>query len=126
MSRHDAPKLESRYIVLKLKDADRLSRRDQATLERICAKVRDIRTARGAMRDCMCLVVEKDWPEYEPTLAAILARVDRDAAGVLEDDRCPACKGAEFPGWKRGMRCSACADWRTTGVATDQPTEGKT
>ena len=44
MSRHDAPKLESRYIVLKLKDADRLSRRDQATLERICERYLGIGT----------------------------------------------------------------------------------
>lgn len=44
--------------------------------------------------------------------------------GVLEDDRCPACKGAEFPGWKRGMRCSACDGTSTAGVLASDETKG--
>jgi hypothetical protein len=72
--------LENRYLVLKNKDLDKLPKRQRDALYRICTAVRAIRHERGADRDGSCIVVEKDWPEYEPTLAAILARVDRDAA----------------------------------------------
>lgn len=76
-------KLEERYLVLKLKDVERLPKRQRETLYRICTAVRAIRIDRGAQPDNACIVVEKDWPEYQPTLDAILDRVDRkDAAGV--------------------------------------------
>jgi hypothetical protein len=74
--------LEWRYAVFKLSDLRQLSKRDQDTLERIAGKVRDIREKRGALRLMQCVVVEDDWPEYKPTLAAILARVDRENTAV--------------------------------------------
>lgn len=80
-------KLEERYLVLKLKDVGRLPKRQRETLYRICTAVRAMRIERGAHPDNACIVVEKDWPEYEPTLAAILARADREVApGVSASD----------------------------------------
>ena len=70
-------KREQRYIVLKLKDiaAAGLTRLDAKELKIICDKVTGARIHRGkAMMDAV--VVESDWPEYEPTWQAIERRVD--------------------------------------------------
>ena len=54
---------------------------------------------------------------------SVLAALSQSAAGQsvgdgeVADTRCPACLGAEFPGWKRGMRCATC-----NGTATVEPT----
>ena len=69
-------KREQRYIVLKLTDVSAaLTDADTKALKAICDKVTEHRVRRGAaMMDCV--VVESDWPEYEPTWAAIERRVD--------------------------------------------------
>ena len=69
-------KREQRYIVLKLTDVSAaLTDADTKALKAICDKVTEHRVRRGAaMMDCV--VVEHDWPEYEPTWAAIERRVD--------------------------------------------------
>lgn len=69
-------KREERYIVLKLTDVSAaLTDVDAKALKAICDKVTEHRIRRGAaMMDCV--VVEHDWPEYEPTWAAIERRVD--------------------------------------------------
>jgi len=70
---------ENRYIVLKRKDVDKyLSDEAKQKLENIImaislAKQPDIDTGASACVDCV--VVEKDWPEYEPTWLAIENRV---------------------------------------------------
>jgi len=66
---------EERYIVLKLSDVARL-RPD--TIERLNALVDLVRERREAAgkSPLECVVVESDWPEYEPTWAAIKARMD--------------------------------------------------
>ncbi|MCO7566396.1 hypothetical protein NJI34_28430 [Pseudomonas sp. S 311-6] len=65
---------EDRYIVIKRSDLDKLSPIDRdlalSSLEHVDSIM--------ATWDCparKCLVIESDWPEYEPTWAAIEARV---------------------------------------------------
>lgn len=73
---------ESRYLVVKIKDANAyLSADERDTLERICAKVHFGRIDNGK-NVFECVVVEKDWPEYEDTWRAIEARVTGDISGT--------------------------------------------
>lgn len=66
---------EERYTVLKISDvSDALSIEDQETLVYFEQKIDAQREARGKA-PLQCVVVEKDWPEYEPTWKAIEARV---------------------------------------------------
>jgi hypothetical protein len=67
---------ERRYIVLKNKDVEKyLSGTDMLDLNRVCSKI-----AVGRFRDgrpeMQCVVVESDWPEYEPTWEAIKQRME--------------------------------------------------
>lgn len=67
---------EYRYFVLKIKDIRRhLSKDERRVLLRLASKINAGRINDGkGMLECVC--VESDWPEYEPTWAAIAARVD--------------------------------------------------
>lgn len=67
---------ENRYMVLKATDlqAAGLSDSELDQLQAICAKVDQYR-ANAGKPDLVCAVVEKDWPEYEPTWKAIEQRV---------------------------------------------------
>ena len=69
-------KREYRYLVLKYKDIKKyLSEAEQATIIELASIVDAGRIADGKkMVDCV--VVERDWPEYEPTWAAIERRMD--------------------------------------------------
>lgn len=69
-------KRELRYIVVKINDANKyLSPAERDTLERLSAKCALGRIDDGKrLLECVC--VESDWPEYEPTWAAIAARMD--------------------------------------------------
>lgn len=71
---------EHRYVVLKASDlrAVGLTERELEILERVCAKVDQYRRDTGKP-DLECVVVEKDWPEYEPTWKAIERRVLSEA-----------------------------------------------
>ncbi|MCO7567795.1 hypothetical protein NJI34_00110 [Pseudomonas sp. S 311-6] len=65
---------EDRYIVIKRSDLDKLSPIDRDLALSSLEHVDSIMAA----WDCparKCLVIESDWPEYEPTWAAIEARV---------------------------------------------------
>lgn len=67
---------EQRYIVLKIKDCDAaLTDHEKRTLARICSDVTAHRRCHGRP-EMSAVVVESDWPEYEPTWAAIAARMD--------------------------------------------------
>jgi hypothetical protein len=67
---------ENRYAVLKWKDvAATLNPSEIDDLRHIMWKVNDHREARGKPRFISCVVVESDWPEFEPTWAAIEARM---------------------------------------------------
>ncbi len=69
---------ENRYIVFKKKDVQAaLSRDESATLRRLVQKVDRHRLDNGKV-PLVCVVVESDWPEYEPTWQAIERRVDGD------------------------------------------------
>lgn len=69
-------KRENRYLVIKHKDAARyLTETEQRILNTIAARVHEGRDLDGKP-DFECVVVEHDWPEYEPTWAMIAGRVD--------------------------------------------------
>lgn len=66
---------EFRYLVLKFIDVNKyLTETEKEMLLAITKKV-----AKGRADECKmpleCVVVESDWPEYEPTWAAIEARM---------------------------------------------------
>lgn len=67
-------KREERYMVIKYKDALYLSETDNAHLSRIGKRIEKIRAERGK-QPFKAVVVESDWPEYEPTFKAIEARI---------------------------------------------------
>jgi hypothetical protein len=73
--------LERRYVVLKAADlaAVGLTEAEMQHLEAVCAKVEQYRMNAGKPT-LEAVVVEKDWPEYEPTRQAIEQRM-----GVLAD-----------------------------------------
>lgn len=86
--------LQERYIVIKYKDLcrpatsdhhssggelyikDALTEREIAILFNLCKKITKSRLKRGK-KEIEALVIEKDWPEYKPTLALLSARVDK-------------------------------------------------
>lgn len=66
---------EARYVVLKNADIMQcLTINELIELRRIQAKVEEHRAEIGKP-PLDCVVVESDWPEYEPTWRAIEARV---------------------------------------------------
>lgn len=66
---------EARYTVLKDSDVCEALEPDEKTdLIFLCDKVKAYRDAEGK-KPLECLVVESDWPEYEPTWKAIEQRV---------------------------------------------------
>ena len=66
---------EQRYVVLKVKDVmQRLSEKDILMLARILDEIDAYRKSIGK-KSLECVVIESDWPEYEPTWKAIEARV---------------------------------------------------
>ncbi len=70
-------KREDRYLVLKRKDlaSAGLTVAETVAIESICVKIDAAREHRGA--DLLeCVVVEKDWPEYDPTWCAIAVRMN--------------------------------------------------
>jgi hypothetical protein len=70
---------QNRYIVVKRKDAEKhLTATERSILLALSAKVACGREFDGK-NHLECVVVESDWPEYEPTWAAIERRVDGGA-----------------------------------------------
>lgn len=63
---------EDRYIVFKVSDLGNSTKGDE--IRRLAREHTEQRTLKGKKR-LECVVVEKDWPEYEPTWKAIEARV---------------------------------------------------
>lgn len=67
---------EYRYVVIKVRDARAALTEDEGrTLDRLADKVTAYRYDQGKGR-LVCVVVESDWPEYEPTWQAIERRVE--------------------------------------------------
>lgn len=71
-------KREERYIVLKRKDVNKALTTDLwLHLEEICDTVNYFRGLKGPLE---CVVVEKDWPEYEVVWKLIEGRMTNEAA----------------------------------------------
>lgn len=67
---------EYRYMVFKLKDIKAaLTQDERGILKHLAGKVHDYRLGEGKA-PLECVVVESDWPEYEPTWNAIEKRVE--------------------------------------------------
>lgn len=71
---------EDRYLVIKRSDLNHVLESfntafPAAALRTILEEVEKYRMSRGALPNMECVVVEKDWPEYEPTWKAIEARM---------------------------------------------------
>lgn len=66
---------EERYIVLKITDV--LTHLNQSEIDQLRHMQRTVEGGRALAGKPVlrCVVVEKDWPEYDPTWAAIEARV---------------------------------------------------
>lgn len=76
----DTPEFERefRYLVFKIKDISKyLTIEEKEKFLVITSKISKGRAEDGKM-PIDCVVVESDWPEYEPTWAAIEARVNDD------------------------------------------------
>lgn len=67
--------LEDRYIVLKRKDLKGLRGALVKTLTAICG-FHDVKRQKRGVEPLQCLVIEKDWPEYEIVLKMLSERVD--------------------------------------------------
>lgn len=77
---------EVRYVVLKSADVMQcLTVSELIALRRIQAKVEEHRAEIGKP-PLECVVVEADWPEYEPTWKAIEARVTGTQPAPIEQD----------------------------------------
>lgn len=90
-------KRENRYLVVKRSDLQAaffmLRPELSAMFETILKTIELARKARGKPPLC-CVVVESDWPEYEPTWAAIEARVD--AEKTVEVDNKHYCNDGKW------------------------------
>ena len=108
-------KHERRYIVIKIKDAEKyLSDDGLENLWNISENIDRLRQSMDGKKPLDCVVVESDWPEFKPTWEAIEKRVDAkerpickwtvieegyktDCGGIIEDFQgdiyCPNCGG---------------------------------
>lgn len=97
---------ENRYTVLKISDiVEALDPDEKTTLIELEEKIDRYRKAEGKV-SLECVVVESDWPEYEPTWKAIECRV----VGVPR----PAVESPCIC-----LRCIKKADIRVHGLRTD-------
>lgn len=76
-------KREDRYFVIKLSDLDKLSPLDRDTVRSNMLHIAAVLSS-WKVPERECLVIESDWPEYEPTWSAIEARTR--AADQGDDD----------------------------------------
>lgn len=86
-------KRELRYIVLKIKDVNKaLSPKQENLLQELCGIVDAYRHTRGK-NDLECVVVENDWPEYEPVWKMLEKRFDNERSNNKPQisDICPCC-----------------------------------
>ena len=78
-------KRENLYVVIKRKDILKyLDFGDAAMLHALAGRISDKRNEDNRL-DLECVVVESDWPEYEPTWAAIEARVDAETVAEIDN-----------------------------------------
>lgn len=83
-------KREARYLVVKKTDmVPALTIMEMLALHSLCEKIAKNRKAQGKPR-LECVVVEADWPEYEPTWRAIERRIDGATKGAVAGSVAPA------------------------------------
>jgi len=83
-------KREERYFVMKIRDiSDALTTTQIGQLGILQGLVDEARSKRGKAR-LRCVVVEHDWPEYEPTWEAIERRMNKtcDTCGAEGEEDC--------------------------------------
>ena len=68
-------KREERYLVFKLSDVEEHFTPDERQQLARLAEVQRVGRSDGGKPLLECVVVEKDWPEYEPTWQAIETRI---------------------------------------------------
>lgn len=84
---------ERRYIVVKISDAKKhLTPTELGILELVARKTALERRVTGKP-DLQCVVVERDWPEYEPTWMAIEARMTRKPERDFDHEKAHARDG---------------------------------
>jgi len=72
---------EQRYYVFKASDIERYCGHAEAVKFAFQAAIVDQKRAEDGRPPMSCVVVESDWPEYEPTWRAIEDRVAREKGG---------------------------------------------
>lgn len=83
---------QNRYIVFKIKDVtEYLNESDKETLLRLATKCTLGRISCDK-QPLQCVVVESDWPEYEPTWAAIEKRMSGVATPCPSKSEAPTSK----------------------------------
>lgn len=114
---------EERYIVLKMSDLGNSLKGDE--IRRLAREYAEQRRLKGK-KPLECVVVEKDWPEYEPTWKVIEARVTgAQAAPSAPSEEVAAEMGANgghvveaerlaFEAWMRGHCWDLGAKWTGT------------
>jgi hypothetical protein len=76
---------EDRYLVFKRKDIEKyLTENDQSVLYGVSNIIRKGRFKDGRDFDMDCVVIESDWPEYEPAWEMIEDRVARESKSKQE------------------------------------------
>lgn len=74
-------KLENRYIIIKQTDLENVSRAgllkdsEIKNIKSLLDSIFNIRLIEGK-QPLECLVIESDWPEYEPVRSALIARIN--------------------------------------------------
>ena len=75
---------ENRYLVIKRTDLEaaknKVTGAELETFYYVCEMIEATRTVGLKKPALVCVVVEQDWPEYEPTWKAIEKRVDARTA----------------------------------------------
>ena len=122
-----------RYVVLKIRDVkDGLSSIQIEQLKSICKAVEQYRKTTNRI-PLVCVVVESDWPEYEPVWAMIEARMTGQAraqasgvpdeqAAYLVEETAKILSGAPFPSARSYAKAREIADLFLTHSA---PTTSK-
>lgn len=72
-------KLEERYLVLKIRDIEQSLTTDERKILLILSEVVNRSRKASGRPPLECLVIEKDWPEYDSTLDRLVSRVAFEA-----------------------------------------------
>ena len=77
--------LENRYLVFKRADIEKyISLSTQISLANVAKAIEHHHHDEGHS-PLECIVIESDWPEYKPTLAALEKRVNNEAASKIDN-----------------------------------------